>query len=48
MTNDSRSIALAYIEACGRKDFDAVGRLLDPDVKFVGPGKALTGATPSG
>jgi hypothetical protein len=44
--NDSKSIALSYIEACGRKDFDGVQRLLNPDVKFVGPGNAVTGATP--
>ena len=43
-TQDPKSIALAYIQACGHKDLDAVARLLDPDVRFTGPGNALTGA----
>lgn len=42
--NDPKSIALAYIEACGQRDLDAVAHLLDPDVRFAGPGNALTGA----
>jgi hypothetical protein len=46
MTNSPENIARSYIEACGRKDFDAVRPLLDPDLKFVGPGNALTGAAP--
>src|SRR5688572_6596929 len=46
MTNDPRNIALSYIEACGRKDFQAVEKLLDPDLTFVGPGNRLTGAAP--
>ena len=46
MTHDPKSIALSYIEACGRKDFDAVAPLLSPDLKFVGPGNTLTGAAP--
>jgi ketosteroid isomerase-like protein len=46
MTNEPKNIALAYIEACGRKDLDAVDALLAPDMKFVGPGSALTGAAP--
>jgi hypothetical protein len=45
-TNDPRSIALAYIDACGRKDLDAVAPLLAPDLRFVGPGNTLTGASP--
>jgi len=46
MTHDPKSIAVSYIEACGRKDFDAVAPLLAPDLKFVGPGNTLTGAAP--
>ena len=46
MTNDPKEIALAYIEACGRKHFDAVAPLLAPDLKFDGPGAKLTGAAP--
>jgi limonene-1,2-epoxide hydrolase len=44
MTNDPKSIALAYIDACGRKDFDAVGRVLAADVTFTGPASKLAGA----
>lgn len=29
--------AIAYIDACGRKELDAVAPLLAPDMKFVGP-----------
>ena len=46
MTDDPTTIALSYIEACGRKDLDQVAQLLAPDMKFVGPGNTLTGATP--
>jgi ketosteroid isomerase-like protein len=46
MTNDPKSVALAYIEACGSRDLDAVTPLLAPDVKFVGPGNSLSGAAP--
>jgi hypothetical protein len=46
MTNDPKGIALAYIDACGRKDLDAVAPLLAPDVVFVGPSNTVTGATP--
>ena len=28
MTNDAKQVALEYIDACGRKDSDTVGRLL--------------------
>jgi ketosteroid isomerase-like protein len=41
-----RLIALAYIDACGRRDLDAVEPLLAPDLTFAGPGNALTGAGP--
>ena len=46
MTNDPRSIALAYIEGCSRKDFDAVAKLLAADVKFNGPNSKIAGADP--
>ena len=44
MTNTTKQVALEYIEACGRKDYDTVSRLLSPSLTFVGPGNALTGA----
>jgi hypothetical protein len=43
-THDPRTVAMAYIEGCARKDFDTVARLLAPDVKFEGPGNTVTGA----
>ena len=46
MTNDPKSIALAYIEACSHKDFDALKPLMAKDLRFVGPGNAVTGAEP--
>lgn len=46
MPNEAKQVALEYIEACGRKDYDTVGRLLAPSMTFVGPGNALTGAAP--
>lgn len=44
MTNDPKSIALAYLDAVGRKDFAALDALLAPDVQFKGPAMTLTGA----
>lgn len=46
MTCDPKTIALTYIDACARKDFDAVAPLLSRDFSFVGPGNALTGPAP--
>lgn len=46
MTNDAKQVAIEYIEACGRKDYDTLSRLLAPTMTFVGPGNALTGAAP--
>jgi hypothetical protein len=46
MTNEAKTVALAYIEACGRKDWDAVTAALHEQVQFVGPGNAVTGAVP--
>ena len=44
MLNDPKPVALAYIDACGRKDFEAVSALLAENIAFRGPGNALTGA----
>jgi ketosteroid isomerase-like protein len=46
MTHDPKTVALAYIDACGRKDLDAVAPLLAPDLRFTGPNNSLTGAAP--
>jgi hypothetical protein len=46
MTNEAKTVALAYIEACGRKDWGAVTAVLHEQVQFVGPGNAVTGAAP--
>ena len=45
-TNEAKTIALAYIDACGRKDLDAVRATLDEQVQFSGPGNAVTGSAP--
>lgn len=44
MNRDPETVALSYIEACGQKNFEAVAKLLDPGVQFVGPGNTLNGA----
>jgi hypothetical protein len=44
MTHDPREMALAYIDACGRKDLDTVASLLAPEVQFVGPSRPIRGA----
>jgi len=46
MTRDPKTIAVSYIEACGRGDFDAVAPLLAPDVRFRGPARVIEGAAP--
>jgi hypothetical protein len=46
MTNDPKTVGLAYIEGCSRKDFDRVAELLAPDIRFEGPGNTVTGAAP--
>ncbi len=46
MTRDPKSIALAYIDGCGRKDLDAVAPLLAPDIHFAGPSGTIDGAEP--
>ncbi len=44
MSQNPKEVAVAYIEACSRKDLDAVATLLAPGVRFVGPGNEVTGA----
>jgi hypothetical protein len=46
MTRDPKTIALSYVEACGRKDFDAVAPLLATDVRVRGPARVIEGAAP--
>lgn len=46
MTNDAKTIALTYIDACGRKNLDTVAPLLAPDMTFVGPRGPVAGAAP--
>jgi len=46
MPHDPTEVALAYIEACGQKNLDAVAALLAPDVRFAGPGGTVTGSAP--
>lgn len=43
---DPKTVAIAYIQACGRRDLDAVAQLLTPDLHFTGPNRSLDGATP--
>jgi SnoaL-like domain len=38
------SLALAYLEAVGQKQFDRVSEFLHPDVEFTGPARTLNGA----
>lgn len=45
-TASPRTVALAYIEAVGQKQFDRVCALLHPDVDFEMPGRALRGVQP--
>jgi ketosteroid isomerase-like protein len=42
--NDPKSVALAYLDAMTRKDFDAFRALLSPGVVFTGPATMLEGA----
>jgi ketosteroid isomerase-like protein len=41
--DQSRSVALAYIDAVGRRDFDRIVELLHPDVEFVTAGPPIRG-----
>src|SRR5436309_14581695 len=40
---DLRALAVAYIEAVGRKEFDQVAEWLHPDVEFVTTGPSIRG-----
>ena len=40
---DPKTVALAYLEAVGQKDFSTFESLLAPDVAFTGPSATLTG-----
>lgn len=42
--NDPKRVALAYLDAMTRKDFDAFRDLLAPGVVFTGPATTLEGA----
>ena len=42
--SDSRNIAIEYIDAVGRHEFDRVEALLDPNVEFEMAGRQITGA----
>jgi ketosteroid isomerase-like protein len=44
MENDLRKLALAYLDAVGKKDFGRVEKLLAPDLKFTGPTTTRTTA----
>ncbi len=41
-----KQVALAYIDACSRKDFTAVAELLTNDIHFSGPGNSVQGSAP--
>jgi hypothetical protein len=43
MTTSPEAIALAYLDAVGRKDHERCSALLAPDVRFVGPAVTITG-----
>jgi ketosteroid isomerase-like protein len=40
---EPRALALAYIDAVGRRDFEGVAQLLHPDAEFLTSGPALRG-----
>ena len=42
--SDPRAIAISYIEAVGRRDFDQVAALLHPAVQFESPARNVRGA----
>lgn len=41
--NDPRALAVAYIEAVGRKQFERVAEFLHPDVEFLTSGGSIRG-----
>ncbi len=42
--SEPKAVALAYLEAISRKEFDRLAELLHPEVEFKGPGGSLHGA----
>jgi ketosteroid isomerase-like protein len=44
MTHHSEAIALAYLDAVGKKELDRVADLVAPDIRFVGPAMTITSA----
>ena len=44
MDNKVKTLALAYLDAVGRKDYATVERLLAPDVRFTGPTRSRSSA----
>jgi hypothetical protein len=43
---DTKTIALRYIDACARKDYETLAPLLAPDLRYVGPANKIDGAGP--
>jgi predicted ester cyclase len=43
MSNTPEAVALAYLDAVGKKELDRVASLVDPEVRFTGPMNAYTG-----
>jgi hypothetical protein len=43
MSNTPQAVALAYLDAVGKKELDRVASLVDPEVRFVGPMNTYTG-----
>jgi hypothetical protein len=44
MTRSPEAVALAYLDAVGKKELDRVEALVDPEIRFVGPAMTITGA----
>ncbi len=43
MANDPKAVAIAYIEGCAAKRWEAVEPLLAPGMQFIGPNGAIEG-----
>jgi predicted ester cyclase len=43
MSNTPEAVALAYLDAVGKKELDRVASLVDPEVRFTGPMSNYTG-----
>jgi hypothetical protein len=44
MSNQSEAVALAYLDAVGKKELDRIAALIDPDIRFVLPERTISGA----